>query len=198
MKVEKISPDKFRIMFSDEDLKDFGVDFENLKYNSDEAQEIFWDLIEHAQIEDEFFGDGAQIVVEAVASKNDGLTMTVTRVSDAEKLPKIKHKKTKQRKPKDISPVIFSFSDFEDLIKACKYIENIFVGVSRLYKLDGEYYLVMDAIHESVAIKVDSLLYEYGEKILNSAVAQGKLAEYGNLLIKNTAIASISANFHEF
>lgn len=195
MKVEKISPDKFKIIFSDEDLRDFGVDFDNLKYNSDEAQDIFWDLIERAQIDDEFFGDGAQIVVEAVASKNDGLTMTVTRVADNEKIPKIKQKKGKQRKPRDISPVIFSFSDFEDLVKACKFIENIFVGVSRLYKLEGEYYLVMDAIHEGVAVKVDSLLYEYGEKVHNSAVAQGKLAEYGDILIKNTAIASISGNF---
>ncbi len=195
MKVEKISPDKFRIIFSDEDLRDFGVDFENLKYNSDEAQQIFWDLIEHAQIDDEFFGEGAQIVVEAVASKNDGLTMTVTRVVDNERLPRIKQKKGKHKRAKDISPIIFSFSDFEDLIKACKYIENAFVGVSRLYKLDGEYYLVMDAIHESVAVKVDSLLYEYGEKVFNSSVACGKLAEYGDLLVKNTAISTISGNF---
>ena len=194
MKVEKISPNKFKITFSDDDLKDFGVDFENLKYNSDEAQDLFWDLIERADIEDEFFGDGAQIVVEAVASKNDGLTMTVTRVSD-KKMPKIRHKKDKGKKYIDISPVVFSFDDFENLIQACKYIENFFVGISRLYKLEGEYYLVLDAINESVAIKVDGVLNEYGEKILNSAIAEGKLSEYGELLIKNTAVASISSNF---
>lgn len=195
MKVEKISPNKFKLTFSDEDLKDFGVDFENLRYNSDEAQDLFWELIERADIEDEFFGDGAQIVVEAVATKNDGLTMTVTRMTDTKKAPKIRHKKEKNKKHHDISPVIFSFGEFEDLIQACKYIENLFVGVSRLYKMEGEYYLVMDAIHESVALKADSVLHEYGEKVVNSTIAEGKLAEYGDLLIKNTAIASISANF---
>ncbi len=196
MKVEKISPNKFKLTFSDEDLKDFGVDFENIRYNSEDAQELFWNLIERADIEEEFFKDDAQIVVEAVATKNDGLTMTVTRVSDAsKKIPKIKHRKGKAEKHTDISPVIFSFDEFENLVQACKYIENIFVGVSRLYKMEGEYFLVMDAIHESVAVSVDSVLHEYGEKVLNSAVAEGKLSEYGDLLIKNTAIANISANF---
>ncbi len=196
MKVEKISPNKFKLTFSDEDLKDFGVDFENIRYNSEDAQELFWNLIEHADIEEEFFKDNAQIVVEAVATKNDGLTMTVTRVTDnSKKIPKIKHRKGKAEKHTDISPVIFSFDEFENLVQACKYIENIFVGVSRLYKMEGEYFLVMDAIHESVAVSVDSVLHEYGEKVLNSIVAEGKLSEYGDLLIKNTAIANISANF---
>ena len=196
MKVEKISPNKFKLTFSDEDLKDFGVDFENIRYNSEDAQELFWNLIEHADIEEEFFRDDAQIVVEAVATKNDGLTMTVTRMADSsKKMPKIKHRKGKAERHTDISPVIFSFDEFENLVQACKYIENIFVGVSRLYKMEGEYFLVMDAIHESVAVSVDYALHEYGEKVLNSIVAEGKLSEYGDLLIKNTAIANISANF---
>lgn len=196
MKVEKISPNKFRLTFSDEDLRDFGVDFDNIRYNSEDAQEIFWNLIERADIEEEFFKDDAQIVVEAVATKNDGLTMTVTKVSDpSKKLPKIRQKKEKSKKYHDISPVIFSFREFEDLVQACKYVENIFVGISRLYKMEGEYYLVMDAIHESVAVSVDIALHEYGEKVLNSNIAEGKLAEYGELLIKNTAIANISGNF---
>ena len=52
MKVEKISSNKFRITFTDEDLKDFDVDFENIKYSSEDAQEIFWQLIEQAEIEE--------------------------------------------------------------------------------------------------------------------------------------------------
>ena len=196
VKVEKISPNKFKITFSDEDLKDFGVDFENLRYNSEDAQEIFWNLIERADIEDEFFEENSQIVVEAVATKNDGLTMIVTRVSDnSKKMPKIRRKKEKNKKYYDISPLIFSFIDFEDLVSACKSVENIYVGVSRLYKLEGEYYLVMDAISESVAVSADIVLCEYGEKVINSTLAEGKLAEYGDLLIQNTAIASISGNF---
>ena len=196
MKVEKISPNKFKLTFSDEDLKDFGVDFENLRYNSEDTQELFWNLIERADIEDEFFEENSQIVVEAVATKNDGLTMIVTRVSDtSKKVPKIRHKKEKPKKYHDISSLIFSFCDFEDLVCACKCIENMYVGISRLYKMEGEYYLVMDAINESIALSTDLALCEYGEKVINSDLAEGKLAEYGDLLIDNTAIASISGNF---
>ncbi|MEE1043649.1 MAG: adaptor protein MecA, partial [Clostridia bacterium] len=82
MKVEKISPDKFRLTFSNEDLVDFGITFDDLKYDSDEAQELFWNLIERAEIEEDFFDENSQIIVEAVVTKNDGLTMIVTRVGD--------------------------------------------------------------------------------------------------------------------
>ena len=194
LKVEKISPNKLKLTFSDEDLKDFGVDFENVKYNSEDAQELFWNLIEYADIDDEFFKDNAQIVVEAVVTKNNGLTMTVTRMTD-DKPQKTRHKKERSKKYHDVSPLIFSFDDFGNLIQACKYIENIFVGISKLYKLEGEYYLVMDAVHENVAVSADIALREYGEKIVNSDIAEGKLAEYGDLLIKDTAVANISANF---
>jgi len=196
VKVEKLSSDKFKITFSNEDLKDFGVDFENLRYNSEDAQELFWELIERAEIEDEFFEENSQIVVEAVATKNDGLTMVVTRVSEtAKKTTKAKNKKEKVKKHYDISPLVFSFADFEDLISGCKCVENIYVGISRLYKMEGEYYLVMDAINESVALSAEIILCEYGEKVIHSTLAEGKLAEYGELLIKNTAIANISGNF---
>ena len=196
MKVEKISPNKFKRTFTDEDLKDFGVDFEKLRYNSEDAQELFWNLIERAEIEDDFFEENSQIVVEAVATKNDGLTMIVTRVSDnSKKSPKIRHKKEKVKKYQDISPLIFSFEDFENLVSACKSIENMYVGVSRLYKMEGQYFLVMDAIHENVALSAELALCEYGEKVINSELAEGKLSEYGDFLIKNTAIANISANF---
>ena len=194
MKVEKISSDKFKITFTDEDLRDFDVDFENLRYNSEDAQEIFWHLLEQADIEDSFFDDGAQIVVEAVAAKDNGLTMTVTRVADRNKLPKIRGKKERRKGIPDISPLIYSFDDFEKLVCACKHLENMFVGVSRLYKMEGEYYLVMDALHESVAVSADLMLCEYGEKVINSNLAEGKLAEYGDILIKDTAIISIAGN----
>ena len=167
MKVEKISSNKFRITFTDEDLKDFDVDFENIKYSSEDAQEIFWQLIEQAEIEEEFFDEGGQIIVEAVASKNKGLTMTVTRVTDLDKsTPKIRRKKDKRGKNADLSPLIYSFVDFENLVQACKRVENFFVGISKLYKMDGEYFLVMEAVYENIAESTDSMLSEYGDKFV--------------------------------
>ena len=196
LKVEKISPDKFKLTFSHEDLADFGIDFDNLKYDSEEAQELFWNLIERADIEDEFFAENSQIIVEAVVTKNDGLTMIVTRIFDtSKKNPKIRNKRERLKKYADISPLIFSFDDFESVVSACKRVENAYVGISRLYKMDGEYFLVMDAVHEKVALSVETFLCEYGKKVINSYIIEGKLSEYGSLLIDDIAIADISANF---
>ncbi|MEE1042364.1 MAG: adaptor protein MecA, partial [Clostridia bacterium] len=118
------------------------------------------------------------------------------RVGDnSSKIPKTKNKKGRYKKSFDISPLVFKFYDFEVLVSACKRVENMYAGISRLYKMDGEYYLVMDAVYEKVALNTEVLLCEYGKKVLNSNVAEGRLDEYGDLLISDTAIADISANF---
>ena len=78
MKVEKISPNKFKLTFSDEDLKDFGVDFENIRYNSEDAQELFWELIERAEIEEEKLtgeirdADGEKLYVVHIEGLEEG------------------------------------------------------------------------------------------------------------------------------
>lgn len=195
MKIEKISSNKFKLTFTDEDLKEFDVDFENLRYNSEDAQEIFWQLIEQADIDNEFFDDGGQIIVEAVATKNDGLTMTVTRIADTPKTPKMRRKKERQNYHTDIFPIIYKFDDFEKLVNVCKGIETVFIGLSKLYKYDGDYYILLNSAYEDIARIIDSAFCEYGEKIYDGEIVEGKLEEYGNTIIKANAVTNIAKFF---
>lgn len=195
MRMEKVAPNKIRLTFTGEDLKGFDIDFENLRYNSDQAQDVFWYLLEQADIEQEFFADGAQLVVEAVATKDNGLTMLVTRVGDAPKRARARTRREPRHKRQDIDPVLYRFHSFEDVVAACKNIENKFVGVSRLYKCGGAYYLVLNGINEAVAEETDILLLEFGEKVSKSSLYEGYLGEYGKLLIDRIAVGNIAVNF---
>ncbi len=199
MKIEKISSNKIKLTFTDEDLKEFDVDFENLRYNSEDAQEIFWQLIEQADIENEFFDDGGQIIVEAVATKNDGLTMTVTRVEDSPKTPKIRRKK-ERHKAENNGLIIYSFDDFEKLVSGCKAIEMMFAGTSKLFKYDGKYCILLNCLQEETANVTevgltDAVLSEFGSKIYEGKIFVGKLEEYGQTILKENVVYTIAHNF---
>ncbi len=191
MKVERVSSNKFKITFTNEDLKGFDIDFESLRYNSKDAQDIFWHLIEQAEIEEAFFEEDAQIVVEALATKGEGLTVTVTRVA----APKIRRQKTALRLYDDVFPLIYSFDDFEKLLAACRQLNSAFVGTSNVHKMDGSYYLVMNALSRDVAVSADIMLLEYGERVLDGHMSGGYINEYGVTLVKDSAIATLCENF---
>lgn len=195
MKVERVSANKFKITFTNEDLKDFDIDFESLRYNSSDAQDIFWSLIEQAEIEEAFFEDNAQIVVEALATKGDGLTVTVTRVAGVNKTPpKIRSQKADGRCD-GLFPLIYSFDDFEKLLAACRQLNSSFVGTSNIHKMDGVYYLVINALNRDVALSADIMLLEYADEVLEGGVSEGYINEYGVTLVKDCAITALCENF---
>lgn len=203
MKIERIAPNKIKVTLSVDDLKEWDVSFESLTYNSPEAQDLFWSLIHRAELEAGFYADGSQLVVEAMPVKNDGFVMIITRVEDAEDVspqryikPRIK-KETKPRKRSRAlsNPLVFEFKCFDDVVEACKNIENRFAGNSSLHKLNEKYYLTLQITNDFVAEDMDVMLTEFARKEKNALVKTGELAEHGEPLIEGNAIESIGAHF---
>ena len=71
------------------------------------------------------------------------------------------------------------------LLKRCSDLLGPFVGQTEQ--------LIASAFEE--AESTDSMLSEYGDKFVNSSIFEGHLSEYGVLLMEDTAISNISANF---
>lgn len=189
MKIEKISPNEIVLIYTKEDLDDLGIKMD--KY-FDDSQKICRDLIEEAEIDESFFDDDSKTVIEAMATVDGGLRIKLKRIplTFKSKKDKIKHKKNL-----DLFPLIYEFSDFEKVIHSVKQIKYDFSGVGSLFKMENNYFLLLNAINENVALLTDIKLCEYGNKILNSKIYEGKLKEYGDVLIKDTAVFDLSENF---
>lgn len=208
MKIEKISDNKIKITISLDDLEERNIDLDSLNYNSPAAQELFWDMMEQAEIQFGFNVSDSQLVIEPVPDSDDGFIITITRVEDEEDFESI-HKYIKNRyKKNDLkvkrknrkvfsSLVIYSFSDFDDLCALAKKIGPVYCGESSIYKLKDTYFLVLskNSFNSSGTKALETLFSEYGHKVNNAVFFEGYLNEYAEKIIEYNAVEVLSNYF---
>ena len=135
------------------DLEERNIDLDTMNYNSAAAQELFWDMMEQAELELDFEITNSQLVIEPYPDEGEGFIITVTRVDDEDdfesiqKFIKNRYHRTdiKVKKSKRLSPavLIYSFEDFDHLCQLAKKLERIYKGDSSLYEYNSKYYLVL-------------------------------------------------------
>jgi len=208
MKIERINENKIKITVSLNDLEERAIDISSLNYNSPAAQELFWDMVEQAEVEFGFKASDSQLCIEAIPDTAEGFIITITKIDEdgdfesIHKYIKGKYKNNDVRiKDKQVksntNKVIYSFREFDDLAELTKKIYNVYAGESTLYKFKSVYYLVLTKNNLLISdIRIfDSLLSEFGKKVINVAFYEGYLNEYAQKIIDLNAIETINDYF---
>jgi len=208
MKIERISENILRVTISLDDLEERNISLESLNYNSPAAQELFWDMMEQAEVQFGFDLSDSQLVIEPVSDLDDEFIITITKIDedgDFESIQKyIKSKlrksdlKIKKKSKKLYSTLlIYSFESFDDLCNLSKELSAIYNGESTLYRYGSIYYLVL--VRNSFSInnfrKFEALLNEYGRRIPNTNFYEGYLNEYGVKIAEGNALDIINNYF---
>lgn len=204
MKIEKINENKIKVTISFNDLEERNIDLNSLNYNSPETQELFWDMMEQAELQLGFTASDSQLCIEAVADADEGFVILITKMDEENEFESI-HKYIKNRfrradlkvkkKTKKVcsTMVMYAFDDFENLCALCKRLSDIYFGESTLYKLKNTYYLLLTK--NSLCIDnlsaFDLILNEYGRKNKNVSFYEGYLNEYAIKVIDGAAIETI-------
>lgn len=201
MKIERVGENKIRIFVSYDDLEERDIDLDAFNYNSPETQELFWDLMEQAEIELGFDAQESQLCIEAVSDVEQGFAITITRIEEENEFESIqKFIKSRYRK-KDLSIkkktasvcstlLIYALESFDDLCALCAMIRPLFSGRSKVYSLDGTYYLVLSSVESHIKNEKQffSILSEYADKMPNVDFFEGYLNEYGKRLVSENAV----------
>lgn len=201
MRIEKINENKIRIFVSFDDLEERDIDLASFNYNSPETQELFWDLMEQAELELGFETHESQLCIEAVTDVEQGFVITITKIDDdgdfesIHKFIKNRYKRNELKFKKKNSSVcstvmIYNLETFEDLCSLCARLKPIYLGDSSVYQCEGSYYLLlkrMDDVENNPA-KIEMILSEYGDRVLNVSFFEGYLNEYGTLMVEKNAI----------
>lgn len=202
MRIERVGENKIRIFVSYDDLEEREIDLESFNYNSPETQELFWDLMEQAEIELGFEAQESQLCIEAVSDVEHGFMITITRMDDEAEFESIqKFIKNRYRK-KDLAikkksskvcttMLIISLENFDDLCTLSSLVNPLFNGRSRAWSLDGLYYVAMNAVDGNVTNQklFDSIISEYADRMQNVHFLEGYLNEYGKRLVGENALA---------
>jgi len=208
MKIERVNENKIKVTVSSNDLEERNIDFGSLNYNSPAAQELFWDMMEQAEIQLGFKASDSQLCIEAIPDTNEGFVITITKIDEdgdfesIHKYIKGKYKNNdinvKNKPLKSVSNhVIYYFNDFDDICSLSKNLYSIYAGDSTLFRYKGIYYIILSKnklLISSVTL-FDSMLSEYGIKVQNPTFYEGLLCEYAEKIIESNAIETLNNYF---
>ena len=195
MKIEKLNDNKIKITFNIDDLEEKNIDLYSFMHNSQETQDLFWDLLNKAERECGFNVDNSMIYVEATTTGGGNFTLIVTKTNEKPSFISSQSKKKNIKLKRKTTPIqntenIYEFECFDDICEFVKVIDVNNIIDNSLYSMNGKYYL------KSTHIPYNNIL-EYANVCPNPKIIEAKLNEYGVLVINDNALQTIFKFFNK-
>lgn len=214
MKIEKISETQIKLILTQNDLTERNIQLEDLTSPSEKTQSLFREIMEQALTECDFIAENTPLMVEAMPVGLDGIMIIVTKmdrkdsignhmklISESKDLRRYKKKSVSAFSPMeddDGAILIYSFEQLDDVIDVSVRISDACHGFSSLYKLESQYYLVLqndESNDDTKTEDLDMILGEYGTKHISTPLAKYYLIEHGESILENKAIRMLAKSF---
>lgn len=203
MKVEKINNNKVQITLTFEELENREIDIKEIEKNSDVAKNLFINLIEESNIDEEFELDNSQLLIEASSDSNNLFVLTITKIDnipDLRKYSLLDKKSTKRSRDKTytykVESYIFSFKKLDDILDLCQSAkpENLFFGKNTLYKYNDKYFIIFSnsSVKNKKFLKTFVFLSEYCDNYYSYDILSSALKEKAKIVIANKALQTLS------
>ncbi|MCG3089658.1 adaptor protein MecA [Sporosarcina cyprini] len=216
MEIERINENTVKFYLSYIDIEERGFTREEVWYNRDKSEELFWEMMDEINDETEFEIEGPLWI--QVHAMNNGIEVTVTRAQmpadgDDMEMPFGMDDPRKMfqedsaifgkadtlpdevnDEPEEWTSDMFVFTDFEELISMSRELSNYTVHTS-LYQFEEKYYLYVEYDEDSDdARKTDfcSVMTEHGAL---SNVTIHRLEEYGHVIMESDVFETIQTYF---
>jgi adapter protein MecA 1/2 len=221
MEIERINENTVKFYISYLDIEQRGFDREEIWYNRERSEELFWEMMDEVHQEEEFEVEGPLWI--QVHALDKGLEVLVTRAQVGkdgqrfdlpipEKLKDIPvDERIEELLDQQFNPgkdeldddelldepleFLLSFRDFEDVISLSKRpgLDDI---LTRLFAYENKYYLYVEFDEEIFSEdEIDdllSILLEYG---LESQLTIHRLEEYGKEVIEDNVFETLRKHF---
>ena len=206
MKVEKINENKIRITLTLEELENRQISIKDIEKNSSLAKNLFIDLIEESNLEEDFILDDSQLFIEASSDNNNLFIVTITKIDNIPELKKyalmedpknkrIRRKSIEQDLNYYIDSNIFSFDSMDTLLDLCDIFkkEKLFFGKNSLYKYNNTYFLIFSksSIKNKRFLKTFVFLSEYCQEYYSYNIFETSIKEKAKLIIENNALQTL-------
>ncbi|MEM1504251.1 adaptor protein MecA [Domibacillus sp. 8LH] len=212
MEIERINDNTVKFFISYVDIEERGFDREEIWYNRERSEELFWDMMEEVHDEEDFTVDGPLWI--QVHALDKGLEILVTQANltkDGQRLelPFTSDKMDVNgqiedlldehfdRSEEDDAPLDFvlAFRDFEDVI-ALSNRGGLDYLITSLYAHENRYYLFVefadDRFQEEEIDDALSILLEYTHE---SRMTIHTLQEYGKCIMPENVFETVRQYF---
>ncbi|TDL80635.1 adaptor protein MecA [Peribacillus frigoritolerans] len=222
MEIERINEYTVKFYISYLDIEERGFDRDEIWYNRERSEELFWEMMDEVHDEEDFMVEGPLWI--QVQALDKGLEVIVTRAQlskDGQKieLPLSEDKMKELPVDENIESILdqhfnddlddksdgsaeeeeqqlqflIKFNDFEHIIALAQVPVSGFVN--SLYSLDKNYYLYVefDEQHSDEDIEnMLSIILEYGQE---SRMTIHRVTEYGKEIIADEALDVVKKHF---
>lgn len=208
MKVEKINENKIRITLTFEELRRRQISVHDLEKDSEIAKDLFIDLIEESNLEDDFPIDDSQLFIEASSDNNNLFVVTITKIDNIPELKKyslLESKKNTKRSKKlskndefmyRVDSNIYAFDSLDTILNMCESAkgEKLFFGKNSLYQYKDEYFLIFSksSVKNTKFLKTYVFLSEYCKEYYSYSMYETSIKEKAKLIIANTALQKLN------
>lgn len=219
MDIERINDHTVKFYISYIDIEERGFDREEIWYNRDRSEELFWEMMDEVHREEDFLLEGPLWI--QVQALDKGLEILVTRAQ----ISKDGHKfelPIPEDKLKDIAgdtriedlfdhqfdtlvddgadfedqlEFVIKFADFEDVIALSKET-SLDELPTKLYAFEGKYYLYIefpeDMYEDNEIDNIISILLEYGRE---TNITIHRIEEYGKCIMDTDVFPNLRKFF---
>lgn len=218
MEIERINENTVKFYISYLDIEERGFNREEIWYNRERSEQLFWEMMDEVRDQDDFFVDGPlwiqvqaldkgiEVIVTKAQLSKDGKKLELPLLDKVIDIPmdeRLEALFEEQLEQEDFMYLnkdgmlgfLVKFADFEDVITLSHRLQ-LDDNKNELYSYEGRYYLYVEfdeTEHEEEEIDmILSILLEYGEE---SAMTIYRVQEYGKQIIAEHALDVIHSNF---
>src|SRR5690625_1004663 len=220
MEIERINENTVKFYISYLDIEDRGFEREEIWYNRERSEQLFWQMMDEVNYKEDFNVEGPLWIQVQAMEKGLEIIVTKAQVSkdgenielpsddeDSDDAPvekKIenmledKFGKNKKKKNEDENLwIIVSFNDFEDVIQLSHYFREADGTIKEtLYYHGGNYYLYLEfsqtILDDHHQENLISQVFEFAE---DSDVTIHFLEEYGKVVFENDTFSQVRYYF---
>ncbi|MFB4165712.1 adaptor protein MecA [Alteribacillus sp. JSM 102045] len=222
MEIERINESTVKFYITYKDIEDRGFDRDEIWYNRERGEELFFEMINEAHDREDFeiegplwiqvqaMDNGMEIVVtrgqisdgnvklEIPVSQNKGEDMPVddniVDMLDEQFRSSQKSRQSNGSQDAEELEIVISFADLEDLLALSKafYADNV---QNEVYHFEGNYYLYLMFDNHYTEDEQDDMVshvLEYGEE---SDVSIFRIREYGKSVVSSNGLQTLRENF---
>lgn len=202
MKVEKVNDNKIKITLTLEELEKRDISLTEIEKDASIAKELFIDLIEESNLDEDFALENSQLFIEASSDNNNLFVVTITKIDDLPELKKysyVKSNNTQKNNNKNISykvdSNIYWFDNMDSILEFCNTAkkENLFFGKNSLYKYNDSYFIVFNrtTVKNKKFLKTFVFLSEFCKEYFATDILNAAVSEKSELIIKTYAIQKL-------
>jgi len=217
MEIERINETTIKFYITYHDIERRGFDKEEIWYNRERGEELFFEMMNEVNDEDTFEMNGPLWV--QVHAMDKGLEVIVTRgqMNDGSVKLEIPVGDENENSPVDQSivdmldqqfvqdkdnelvkdhslSVVIGFRDFEDLISLSHSFQDDINN--SLYHFEGSYYIFVTLDESFTDEQQDNLLSRMLEFGYESDITIHRMLEYGKTIIKSDSLKVMREQFH--